>query len=160
MSRGFYVPLIGQPSDINQIKVQVYRIDSSAHQIKFRCFILGQVAQINPFQWSTSEQVWPFEKNSSGNTLYCKEINFGALPNNGTKNVAHNISGFAVANLYRIEMTAINTTYGWSMLLPQVRNDSLTYQIGGGVSASNIYIVTAWDYTMVNSTVRIIYTKS
>jgi hypothetical protein len=37
--------------------------------------------------------VWPFEKHQDGSTLYCKRVNFGALPNNGTKTVAHNITG-------------------------------------------------------------------
>jgi hypothetical protein len=45
------------------------------------------------FEWSTTEQVWPFEKDINGNTLYCKEVDLGALPNSGTKNVAHGITG-------------------------------------------------------------------
>ena len=44
------------------------------------------------FQWSTSEQVWPFEKDSTGRILYCKELNLGEPPNNGQVSKAHNIS--------------------------------------------------------------------
>ena len=31
------------------------------------------------FTWSTSEQVWPFEKDRQGRTLYCKEVDFSGL---------------------------------------------------------------------------------
>ena len=35
------------------------------------------------FKWSTSEQVWPFEKDSQGRVLYCKQSSPIVLPNNG-----------------------------------------------------------------------------
>jgi len=44
------------------------------------------------FEWTTSEQVWPFETDE-GATLYAKKIDFGAGPNNTTKTVAHGITG-------------------------------------------------------------------
>ena len=46
---------------------------------------------IEEFQWSEDEQVWPFEKASDGSTLYCKEVDFGNLPNTGNKEVSHGI---------------------------------------------------------------------
>ena len=58
---------------------------------------------VEEFEWSTSEQVWPFEKDASGNTLYCKEIDFGALPNAGTKNVSHNISGLTIPDIFKCD---------------------------------------------------------
>lgn len=43
------------------------------------------------FQWSSSEQIWPFEKALDGSVMYCKQVDFGFLPNAGQKNVAHGI---------------------------------------------------------------------
>ena len=81
----------------NTTYVTVYTTGIAGTSIKFKCFNLGTtqtITNITPaFQWSTSEQVWPSEKDSSGRILYCKEIAFGAMPNNGTKTKAHNIPG-------------------------------------------------------------------
>jgi hypothetical protein len=45
------------------------------------------------FQWSTSEQVYPFEKGSNGETLYAKQVTISSFPNNGSQNYPHGISG-------------------------------------------------------------------
>lgn len=60
------------------------------------------------FQWSTSEQVWPFEKASNGSTLYAKEINFGSLPDTGVKQVAHNISNLLPSKVHNFYGIASN----------------------------------------------------
>lgn len=89
---------------------------------------------VEEFEWSTSEQVWPFEKFVDGSTLYCKEIDFGALPNNGTKTVNHNISGFLTRNLFRYDFVQgdndrrINHFYrftGGTTTLPSVRSTTV-----------------------------------
>ena len=64
----------------------------------------GPGGGVEEFQWSTSEQVWPFEKTADGKTLYCKEVDFGALPNNGTKNVNHGISLSSNNQLWHLTM--------------------------------------------------------
>jgi hypothetical protein len=56
----------------------------------------------NEFKWSTAEQVYPFEKDSNGNILYCKQINFGNMPNNGTKQMAHGIIGYTSSKVYKL----------------------------------------------------------
>jgi hypothetical protein len=62
--------------------------------IRFVCYsFTGSVAQPTSFEWSTVEQVYPFEKTSDGSTLYAIEVPFGYGPNNGVKTVAHNIPG-------------------------------------------------------------------
>jgi hypothetical protein len=51
---------------------------------------LVSAGSIEEFQWSTSEQVWPFEKSANGSTLYCKQVNIGDMPVGGWKYVALN----------------------------------------------------------------------
>lgn len=57
---------------------------------------------ISEFQWSTSEQVWPFEKDSTGNTLYCKQINVNPTANNGWVSTAHSTSYSKTKTLYGV----------------------------------------------------------
>lgn len=65
---------------------------------------LSNSSSISSFQWSASEQVWPFETTiSGGDTLYCKQVYCGALPNNGTAFKAHDISSFTGPKLHRLE---------------------------------------------------------
>ena len=64
---------------------------------------------ITAFQWSTSEQTWPYELDSSGNTLYAKKISFGVLPNASTKTVAHNISYLSdIRKLFRVHVHGVS----------------------------------------------------
>lgn len=53
------------------------------------------------FQWSSQEQVWPFEKMPDGSTCYCKTVSLGTI--SGQYNtVNHNISNFTPAKLLRM----------------------------------------------------------
>ncbi len=48
----------------------------------------------NAFQWSTSEQVWPFEKDENGNTLYAKLFTVADLAgSSGIAYIAHGLTG-------------------------------------------------------------------
>jgi hypothetical protein len=66
---------------------------------------------ISAFTWSTSEQVWPFEKHDDGSTLYCRYVDFGALPNSGTKTVAHNISGLTADKMAAFRFNVKSSSY-------------------------------------------------
>lgn len=70
------------------------------------CFRLGTtqtISNITPaFQWSSQEQVYPFEKDDAGNTLYCKKIELGTLPNTGTKAVAFDAPAVDIAKVYKM----------------------------------------------------------
>ena len=58
---------------------------------------------IEEFQWSSSEQVWPFEKAADGSTLYCKKIDGGAMPNTGSKFVEHNLGDPTKVYVHRLQ---------------------------------------------------------
>lgn len=60
---------------------------------------LAGINSLSAFQWSTSEQVYPFEKGPAGETVYAKRINFGAAPAATSKPVNHNISSYTPSKL-------------------------------------------------------------
>lgn len=107
------------------------------------------------FQWSTSEQVWPFEKAADGSTLYCKQVNFGTLPNNGTKTTAHNISSLTLSKVNRFYGAATDGTY--LQYLPQ--SNGSTYDVVFALTATDIYITTFANYSSYSAVVYIIYSK-
>lgn len=117
----------------------------------------------NKFQWSSSEQEWPFEKDTSGNTLYCKRISLGALPNNGTKQVAHNITGLAAAKIFKTFSHATCTSASGDSTM-QIQ---LPYAGGGSPNDvsiqiranGNVFLQTAVDYSLFNAFIDIIYSK-
>jgi hypothetical protein len=61
--------------------------------------LLGGVEE---FEWSTNEQVWPFEKDTDGGTLYCKKVDFGALPSNGIKKISDTIPLSSMLQIHRL----------------------------------------------------------
>jgi hypothetical protein len=108
------------------------------------------------FQWSTSEQVYPFEKDSSGNTLYCKEVDFGALPNAGVKSVAH---GIDVAKVFSVIASANNGSAS-RIPVPSTWNSTAgAYDVFLELQTSNITIQDWIDWSMYSCKVRLIYAK-
>lgn len=59
-----------------------------------------KLAGVSSFQWSSTEQAWPFEKAADGSTLYCKELNLGyGTPNTPDSN-PHSIPSFSPEKLH------------------------------------------------------------
>ena len=114
------------------------------------------------FQWSASEQTYPFEKNSAGNTLYAVEIDLGTLPNNGSKSVAHGISSFDATKVFRVEGLASSNTYSGS--------NKIAIQLGWATTVassalqlylynSNIELLTGQNLSALSGKLRIYYSK-
>jgi hypothetical protein len=114
-------------------------------------------AGISSFQWSTSEQIWPFEKASDGSTLYCKQVSFGALPNNGSKSVAHNITSFSPTKLHRMEALSGNSSQ--QEPTPNSSTSGTQYQIASGINTTDVYIITGVDRSSYNAIFYLIYAK-
>jgi hypothetical protein len=92
---------------------------------------------------------------------YNKTINFGALPNNTTKSVAHGIpinSGYTFTRIYG---TATNTTALTALPLPYVDPSSLANGILLSVNGTNVNVKTAANYSAYNVTYIVLeYIKS
>lgn len=118
-----------------------------------QCF--GQPSSLSTFTWSTSEQVWPFEKTVNGDTLYCKQINMGTF-NPSSLSQPHGISSYDVEKMYKIEGWAGNNNYlgtmqvgfqlSWattvaaSAIQLQVLDADVTLQTGQDLTGTDAYV--------------------
>lgn len=119
--------------NINDISMQVNRKDSAIYgQDEFVC---GQTYFSNP-SYDSSTSVNPKPRQ-----VYRKVINFGALPDTGTKNIPH---GLTVNNTYsftRIYGAASNQAANSYLPLP-FASPTLASNISLSVDGTNIIIVT------------------
>lgn len=88
-----------------------------------------------------------------GKPIYRKVIDVGALPNNTSKNTAHNISSFD--NIISITGYAENGTQWTPLPHASDANNTLTVYAG----ATNVTVVTYADKTSYNGIVVLEYTK-
>lgn len=116
--------------------------------------LIGSVwIDTNTDYYSTTEQI--VGKWIDGKPLYRKVINFGTLPNNTTKNVAHGISN--VDKTTRLYGTAVSPNY--TLTLPNA-GTSPEDMITLGRGPSNIDITTCINRTNYMAIVVIEYTKT
>ena len=112
-----------------------------------------------PFTWNTEEQVYPFEKDANGDTLYCKEVSIGTLPNNGSALAAHGISNFDPEKIHRAEFRTWDATatefQPWSF----GAWGSSTYNHVMTINSTNINFTTTLDKTAYQGSARLIYSK-
>lgn len=80
-----------------------------------------------------------------GKPLYQKTIEFGALPNNATKNVAHGISN--LENIVNIISVARNTTSNNIIHIPHVHRSTVANQIQVSCDTTNVTVITATNST-------------
>lgn len=94
-----------------------------------------------------------------GETLYRKTVNFGALPNNATKNVAHGISNLKYIKSY--EGTAKSTSNGYYLTLPYIHSTSASKYVEMYFDATNISVVTKEDRSVYDICyITLEYTKT
>jgi hypothetical protein len=164
----FYTPA-GLPTYTNSNVTTDRSYDADITTIDELADVLGTlIADINTliggpvaFQWSSSEQVYPFEKAADGSTLYCKEINFGAWPNNGTKSVPHGITwigGFDTTKLHRIEGRVWNDTATWVACIPYAHPTD-GFSPATYITATDISLYNQLDLSNWSCVIRLIYKK-
>ena len=93
----------------------------------------GDGSQFQPVVYSEDEReigVW-----TDGRPLYQKTINFGALPNNSSKVVNHNISNLDITAIAALEIVAQQGTYA---TFPRVHDSLINQQIFFEVTATQI----------------------
>ena len=110
------------------------------------------------FQWSETEQVYPNEIALDGSILYCAMVDFGLLPNNGTKNVAHNLVGVLGENIVKFFGNTYHTSNTFQTL-PFAHTAGSTYNIILSASSENITISTKVNYTAHYAKVFLVYKK-
>ena len=106
--------------------------------------------------YSTNE-VLTSERWTNGKPIYKKTINFGALPNNTTKTVAHNVSNMET---YWVDVTnTFGARTGESLPVPLESGDT---SAGANLYATPTSLIakTTRDWSMYNCTATIKYTKT
>ena len=117
--------------------------------------LVGVGVGVEEFQWSEDEQVWPFEKANDGSTLYCKEVDCGAGPNNGYSYTNHGIANIG-ENYFN------SYAYGRDPAL----NDAVPLphnlaMFSHWVSGANVVVWSTINYSHVSPVIaRIFYTKN
>lgn len=95
----------------------------------------------------------------NGKAIYRKTINFGNLPNNSTKNVAHGVSG--LSQLVKIDAIMNRPgANGGFYPLPFVSKSAANDQVEISVNDTNVSIATNIDWSSCTAYVTIYYTKS
>lgn len=115
-------------------------------------------------QYSTAELVTGQKWFTPGDAtklryVYRKVIDFGALPNAGTKSVAHGITTTATTVFTRIYGTATDpaaSTANLALPIPYVDPNTLANGIEINVDATNVNITTAANYTAFTTTYVVI----
>jgi len=95
-----------------------------------------------------------------GKPLYQKTIDFGTLPNNASKSVAHGIAN--IEEVIDYECLAYSTSNGYHLAIPYVnKTNPNQYNIQFDIDATNINIVTSADRTVYDiCRVTLKYTKT
>lgn len=92
----------------------------------------------------------------NGKTIYQKSVDFGALPNNTSKSVAHNITGLDdFVNVEKIYKSSAG--YWYDEILAQ---SSLNNIVSMNVDSTNINISTRNNFTSISCIVTLWYTKT
>lgn len=92
-----------------------------------------------------------------GKHIYKKTVNFGALPNNTAKNVAHGISG--ISYIIKIEGTAVASGAYYPLPLMYRGTDS-NYNVQIWANDTNIQMTSNTDRSSYTAYVTLYYTKS
>lgn len=91
-----------------------------------------------------------------GSAIYKKTINFGALPNNTTKTVAHNIS--SLGRIVKTEQSVTNG--GTGALILSSGNQSGIDEFNFYITSTNVGIWCSTDRTNCDAYITLYYTKS
>ena len=139
-SNGFIVPLA-----VYGFKKQI--------EIRFNALAQNVKATVD---YSTEEH--PIGTWIDGSTLYEKTIDFGSLPNNTSKSVAHGISN--ISRIYQIDGIAVETSGNTYKNIPFTVHNTTTGNISMYVDHTNVYIQTSNDQRAYNGYVTLRYTKT
>lgn len=163
-------------ANVNQVTLRLDNnpLSATARQVRIRlywfgaqdvgtasagAFSVGGSSGVSPFQWSNTEQVYPFEKASDGSALYCKEINVGNLTNGSSKSVSHGISNFHGSKLHSITGTVYRDLPGGESHTIMLNCPGFG-GVGVNVYGSAISVDTPGaDFSMYTCVARIIYRK-
>jgi hypothetical protein len=133
--------LVRMYQNINQITLALNVKDSGIYALSE--FVNGQLLFPNPNN-NSSTAVYPAQRQ-----ILRKVINFGALPNAGTKSVAHGIICTSATLFTRIYGAASDTT-GFNYIPLPYASPTLVNNIELKVDGTNVTVITGIDRTNFN----------
>ena len=114
---------------------------------------IGTPIDVSALEWSTSEQVWPFEKGINGESIYVKGVPFGNWPNKGTKSVSHGIVGYkALWNL-----VGAHSTTGKLPYVTMFTNNDTKWQSEYWVNSTSVVVRTGENLSSSYTTLMLIF---
>jgi hypothetical protein len=111
------------------------------------------------FQWSSSEQEYPFEKDINGNTLYCKELYAPNGPNNSTVFLPHGISSYNPSKIKRVNIRMPHSSTNDCFTFPDGAWGSAGFDCTHNIDTNNVNIVSTRNLSGYRIRVEIIYSK-
>lgn len=114
----------------------------------------GIEGSISEFQWSTTEQEWPFEKESGGGILYAKEVIVTTLPNAGS--VYTTVSGIATNKIFKIDGYKQRKTSSYDTY--QIPEGTYLHQVGIS-SNDTLYVYSSADSSGWRGIFKLLYWK-
>ena len=112
-------------------------------------------AAVAAFEWTTAEQVWPFETDVGGGTIYAKFIDMVTAPNNNSVTVAHGITG--LLRVLTVDAIAEGPT-DWYPLVYVNNSGGSPYSIA--VNGTNVVVSSTANWGSAEAKVYLKYTKT
>lgn len=112
-------------------------------------------AGVSTFNWSTTEQVWPFETTIGGDPLYAKAVAVAALPN-----ATGDFHNHGITNLDRIFYYWGEFSNGTILLKVPYVGSSVAGSIDMFVNATQFRLNTGTNYSAWSGYVFLIYSKT
>lgn len=117
---------------------------------------LANTERIGEIDYSTEEQ-WTGRRWIDGKKIYIKTIDFGALPNNTTKSVSHNISNLDyVVN----KINGFKSSSGQQISAPYAHPTAISGQLKIDIYSDRIAIESKFDFSGFSGYVTLEYTKT
>ena len=104
------------------------------------------------FTWTSSEQVWPFEKDIGGGNIYAKAFAVANYPNATSATIAHGITGLLKTIMLKPVLTNGSAHY--------IAGTSAIGPIYADIQTTNVRIVTTANYSTFSGTIYMLYTRS
>lgn len=146
---------------LKEVLLKLYRnLNSMSLALNYKqsgMFLLGEALTGGLLYFNASNK--NVGESQTTRNIFCTTVNFGALPNNTSKSVAHNIeitTGYQCVGIYG---GATNTARTSFISLP-FSSATLNENIKVEADATNIVVTTAIDYSdYIESTIFIYYVK-
>lgn len=137
---------------ITLICTLIARINTLAAAITEMAGGMGDPDPLPLFAWDTTEQVWPYERNSNAEILYAKEVQGLVSPGAGFVNIAHGVTLSSVSKIFRLEgmMVADDGSRVWGLSAGDMSLQATTTHVG---------IYDFVGYTGYTGVIRMIYSK-